>query len=102
MFFKHKTLFLIIQFIFCISLVYFINQQIILAGFVNNFFVELVIIYVLIIFTSQLLSKILTQIYIVFSNLIKYKVYRHFVSWMLFTIICYVLTFIVFAIAIEY
>ena len=102
MFFKHKTLFLIIQFIFCIFLVYFINQQIVLIGILDNFLIDLIILYILIIFTSKLLSRIFTQIYIVFSKLIKHKIYRHFVSWMSFTIICYTLTFIIFALAIEY
>ena len=102
MFFNNKLLFLIIQFIFCIFLVYFINQQIIFMGILDNFFIDSAILYVLIILISGFLSKILTIIYMIFSRLINHKVYKQFISWTFFTVICYILTFIIFAITIEY
>ncbi len=102
MFFKNKLLFFIIQFIFCIFLVYFINQQIIFIGILDNFFIDLIIIYLSIIFVSGLFSKILTFIYILCLKLTRYKVHKYFFSWMSFSITCYILTFIIFAIAIEY
>ena len=70
MFFKNKILFFILQFIFCIFLVYFINQQIILIGILDNLVIDLIIIYMLIIFMSGLISKILTFIYMIFSKFI--------------------------------
>ena len=102
MFFKNKILFFIVQFIFCILLIYFINQQIILIGILDNFIIELIIIYISIMFISNLVSKILTQIYILLSKLIRHNINKSFTSWLLFTITCYILTFFIFAIAIEY
>ena len=102
MFYNNKLLFLIIQFIFCIFLVYFINQQMIFIGILDNFFTELIVIYLSIIFVAIIFSKILTLIYILFSKLLNYKIHKRFFLWMTFTIICYVLTFIIFALAIEY
>jgi hypothetical protein len=102
MFFNNKLLFLIIQFIFCIFLVYFINQQMIFIGILDNFFVDLIVVYLSIIFVAGLFSKILIVIYILFLKLLNCKTHKHFVSWLIFTIICYTLTFIIFALAIEY
>lgn len=102
MFYNNKLLFLIIQFIFCIFLVYFINQQMIFIGILDNFFVDLIVIYLSIIFVAIIFSKILTLINILFSKLLNYKIHKRFFSWMIFTIICYALTFIIFALAIEY
>ena len=100
MFYKHKYLFHIIQFVFCIILAYFINPQIILVGLLGNIFIDSIIIYLLLI--SAFLAKIITQFYIVFMKMIKAKIYRRFSFWMVFTIICYILDFIIFAVSIEY
>ena len=102
MFFKNKILFFILQFIFCIFLVYFINQQVVLIGVLDNFIVGLFVIYILILLVSFLLSKISTQIYILFSKLIKHHIHKRFIKWLFFTSFCYILTFFIFAIAIEY
>lgn len=102
MFFKQKLLFFIIQFIFCIFLVYFIDQQIILFGLFNNLFIDLIFLYTLIIFVAGILSAILTKIYITFLKLIKNKYNKQFIFWLLFTFLCYILTFGIFAIAIKY
>jgi hypothetical protein len=102
MFYKHKYLFFIIQFIFCSILAYFINQQIILVGLLKNLFVDSLIIYLLLIFISSFLSKIITQIYILSMKMIRAKFYRRFFYWFCFTILCYTATFIIFAISIEY
>lgn len=102
MFYKHKLLFFIIHFIFCIFLFYFINQQIILVGILNNFVLDLFIIFISVVIASYLLSKIITQIYIIFARLAKLKTYKRFMFWGLFTIFCYILDFIIFAISIEY
>lgn len=103
MFFKNKIIFFIVQFIFCIFLVYFINQQIIPIGMLDNFIIELIIMYVLILFISNIISKILIQIYVLLSKAIKHNIINKiFVSWLFFTIVCYVLTFIIFALSVEY
>lgn len=102
MFLKNKILFFVLQFIFCMFLVYFINQQIILLGIFDNFIVELITIYILILFISHLISRILTQIYGLLSKLIKHNINKPFVLWLLFTIVCYALTFLIFAVVIEY
>jgi len=102
MFYKHKYLFFIIQFIFCMILVYFISQQIFLVGIIGNFFIDSFILFLLIIFLSYILSKIITQFYILFVHLLKFKTYRRFFSWFCFTILCYISTFILFALSIEY
>ena len=102
MFFKNKILFFIVQFIFCIFLVYFINQQIILIGILDNFIIETIIIYISILFISKLISKILTQLYILLSKIIKHHVHKRFILWFYFTMVCYVLTFLIFAFIIEY
>ena len=102
MFYKHKYLFHIIQFVFCMVLAYFINQQIILVGLLSNLFIDSLIIYLLLIFISAFLAEITTQFYIVFMKMIKAKIYRRFSFWIFFTSICYILDFIIFAISIEY
>lgn len=102
MFYNQKFLFFIIQLIFCIFLVILINQQTFLTGFLDNFFVELIIVYALIFLIAKLFSTILSLIYLLFSKLIKHKTNRDFISWLFFTIICYVLTFIAFAFSIIY
>lgn len=102
MFYKHKLLFFIIHFIFCIFLFYFIKQQIILVGILSNVVVDLLIIFISVIIVSYLLSRIITQLYIIFAKLAKLKVYKRFFYWLLFTFFCYMLDFIIFAVAIEY
>ena len=102
MFYKHKLLFFIIQFIFCIFLFYFINQQIILVGILSNFVIDLFIVFISISIVSYLLSRIITQFYIIFAKLSRLKIYKRFTYWLLFTVFCYILDFIIFAIAIEY
>lgn len=74
----------------------------IFIGILDNFFIELIVIYLSIIFVAIIFSKILTLIYILFSKLLNYKIHKRFFLWIIFTIICYVLTFIIFALAIEY
>lgn len=102
MFFKNKILFFILQFIFCMVLIFFINQQIILIGVLDNFIIELIIIYLSIMFISNLISKILTQVCTLLSKLMKYKINKNFTLWLFFTIASYALTFLIFALAIEY
>jgi hypothetical protein len=102
MFFKNKLLFFIIQFIFCTFLVYFINQQIVLIGFFDNFVIELMVLYFSIMFVSNLISQILIQLYFLCSKITNHHINKHFISWLYFTTICYLLTFFIFALAIEY
>ena len=102
MFFKNKILFFIVQFIFCVLLVYFINQQIILIGILDNFIIETLVLYISILFISRIVSKILTQLYILLSKIIKHHTHRRFILWFFFTIVCYILTFLIFAFVIEY
>ena len=102
MFYKHKLLFLIIHLIFCIFLFYFINQQFILAGIFSNFIIDLLIIFISVVIVSYLSSKAVTMLYIIVAKLAKLKIYKRFIFWLLFTFFCYILDFIIFAVAIEY
>ena len=103
MFFKNKIIFFIVQFLFCILLVYFINQQIVPVGIFDNFIIELIALYVSILFISGLISKILVQLYVLLSKVIKRSIInKTFVSWLFFTFVCYILTFIIFVLSIEY
>lgn len=102
MFFKHKLLFFIIQLIFCIVLIYFVNQQVILVGLLNNLIVDLIIIYILLVAVASLIAQILTQLCIIFFCLIKCRYHKKFIFWFSFTICCYLLNFGIFAILIEY
>jgi len=103
MFFKNKIIFFIVQFLFCILLVYFINQQIVPVGIFDNFIIELITLYVSILFISNLTSKILIQLYILLLKIVKQNIVNKlFVSWLFFTFVCYILTFVIFALSIEY
>ncbi len=102
MFYKHKLLFFIIHLVFCMFLFYFINQQFILVGIFSNFVVDLFILFISVIIVSYILSKTATLFYIVFAKLTKLKTYKRFIFWLLFTTLCYILDFIIFAAAIEY
>ena len=103
MFFKNKIIFFIVQFLFCILLVYFINQQLVPIGIFDNFIIELIVLYILILFISNLISKIFVQLYILLLKIIKQNIINTaFASWLLFTLVCYILTFIIFALSIEY
>ena len=102
MFYKHKSLFFIIQFIFCVLLFHFIEQQIVLVGVLKYFVVDWLTIFFFVMIVSYLLSKIITQFYIIFGKLIRFKVHKRFTFWLLFTLLCYALDFVIFAVAIEY
>lgn len=102
MFYKHKTLFFIIQFIFCAFLFHFIEQQIVLVGILKYFVIDWLIIFLSVTIVSYLLSKIITLFYIIVGKLIKSKIRKRFAFWLFFTLLCYVLDFMIFAVAIEY
>ncbi len=102
MFYNLKILFFIILFIFSCILFYFINQQILLIGIFENFFFSSTLIFISTIITSYIITFIIIKISNFIPLYIKNKSNKNFISWLIFTIISYIIVFIAFAFATSY
>lgn len=111
MFYKNKFLFFAVLFAISFILYYFINKQIIPAGIFDNMFISAAILYACIIIISCLLSLIMLSVLFllkmtvfflrhIFKKSLKYDV--KFVFWLNFTVVSYIVSFIIFINAITY
>ncbi len=108
MFYNFKLLFFII--VYCISLIlcYFIDKQLVLPGNLQNPFILALVIFCAVILLSViivfLLHFVFKKIINLFLKLFKKDEINNngFLVWLNFTLISYILLFIIFAYSIQY
>ena len=108
MFYKSKYLFFVILYCMCACLYYFINKQVILTGFMSGFILGSFVIYITVLFFSFLFALLFSiagkYVYAFYSGLRGKgkKAFFFKLFWTVFTILCYMIVFIVFFKMIEY
>lgn len=108
MFYKNKILFFIILGLISLILYYFIDQQLVLIGLLNNRIISIGILFFLILFFSFTASVLITFFIVLFLKLYgkiiktKLRYSKRFIIWLTFTIAAYIISFIIFFQAITY
>ncbi|MEA5001633.1 MAG: hypothetical protein VB017_07100 [Endomicrobiaceae bacterium] len=108
MFYKNKISFFIVLGIISFILYYFIDQQIVLIGLLNNFIISIGILFFLIIFISFFSSLIMLSVMSAASKIYtkitgkQARYSKKFALWLNFTVMCYIVSFIIFLQSITY
>lgn len=108
MFYNYKIIFFMILYGLCAVLYFFINQQIILTGFMSGFLMGSAIIYGLVILVSFLIALLISLVskycYLAGCGICKIQPKRMLpqTCWMIFTVLSYASVFIIFLKMIEY
>lgn len=108
MFYNYKLIFFAVLYGMCAILYFFINQHVILTGFMSGFFLGSFAVYGLIVLVSFLAALIVSVIskycYIAGCGVCKIKPKQMLpqTCWMLFTLLSYAAVFFIFLKMIEY
>jgi hypothetical protein len=108
MFYNRKWIFFVVLYAMCAVLYYFINQQIILTGFISGLLLGSVVLYALVLIVLSVVSLIFSLVskycYRICCGICKIKPQQMLATtcWMIFTILSYCAVFIIFLKMIEY
>jgi hypothetical protein len=108
MFYNYKIIFFALLYGLCAGLYFFINQQIILTGFMSGFLLGSAIVYGLIILAAFIIALLIAIVskyfYLAGCGICKIKPRQMLpqTCWLIFTVLSYAAVFIIFLKMIEY